>query len=406
MTDMIKVGIIGCMGRMGQANADAVMASRYGMLAAVCDRTGHPLVGDVYRGTDLIISDTVKEVIEASDVVIDFTPPGNTSNHAAIAATEGTAYIVGTTGLDTADEMALNKASAQVAVVQAGNFSLGVNLLTALTEKVAASLSEDWDIEIVEMHHKHKVDAPSGTALMLGEAAAAGRGVILNDVACKARDGITGERPAGQIGFATLRGGAVIGEHEVIFASDSERLTLSHRAGKPGTVCGWCCQGSTVGSAQRCRQIFDDGCTRSRRRGQSMNEALQALLNGFPVFLLHFTVSLLILIVGTYIYMLVTRHDELKLLKQGNTAVAISFSAAVLGLALPIAFSLAASISIWDLLFWGLVALVMQILAFRIVDLILSDISKRLQDGDIAAATFAASVKLSIAAINAAAISG
>lgn len=174
--------------------------------------------------------DNAASVFQASDVVIDFTPPGATLTHARLASEHGTALVVGTTGLTAADHTALDEAARTVAIVQAGNFSLGVTLLANLVEKAAAALSDVYDIEITETHHRYKLDAPSGTAVLLGEAAAKGRGVALSDVAVRGRDGITGERKRGDIGFAALRGGAVVGDHSVLFAGDSEVLTLSHHA--------------------------------------------------------------------------------------------------------------------------------------------------------------------------------
>ena len=231
MPKQVKIGVIGCLGRMGQAIV-AVAQSRPGVLVvAGCERQGHPGVGSLLNDTGIQVSDSVEAVMKASDVVIDFTPPGNTKDHAALAVSNAAALVVGTTGLDALAHSALDRAAASVAVCQAGNFSLGVNLLAALARQAAAALpAEDWDIEILEMHHRHKVDAPSGTAEMLGEATAVGRGVVLGDKAVRARDGITGPREKGTIGFSVLRGGSVVGEHDVIFASDSERLTLSHHA--------------------------------------------------------------------------------------------------------------------------------------------------------------------------------
>lgn len=213
----IKLGLLGAAGRMGQAVQAAADGLADIMVVAAVDK-----------------GDPVRPVFEAADVVIDFTPPGHTAAHVAFAAEAGTAYVVGTTGLSDADQAALDAAGKTIAIVQAGNFSLGVNMLMALVEKAAASLPASFDIEVLEMHHRAKVDAPSGTATMLGEAAASGRAVQLKDVARRARDGVIGARPEGEIGFATLRGGAVIGEHSVIFAGDSERLELSHKAENRG----------------------------------------------------------------------------------------------------------------------------------------------------------------------------
>lgn len=230
MAGEVKVGIIGCLGRMGRANSEAVAAVAGACVVAGSEMLGHPALGDTIPDTDVIITDNAHDVFKRADVVIDFTPPGNTVKHAAFAAETATALIVGTTGLTAADEQAIDAAAKFTAIVQAGNYSLGVNLLKSLTKQVAQKLGTDWDIEIVEMHHKHKVDAPSGTAVMLGESAAEGRGASLAELRADVRDGITGERQEGSIGFAALRGGSVIGEHDVIFASPSERITLSHKA--------------------------------------------------------------------------------------------------------------------------------------------------------------------------------
>ena len=156
--------------------------------------------------------------------------PKATVEFARLAAQSGTAHIIGTTGFDKISEAAIAEAATRIAIVKAGNMSLGVNLLVALTRQVAAALGNDFDIEIVEMHHRMKVDAPSGTALLLGEAAAAGRHVALKDKKVSGREGYTGPRKPGQIGFAALRGGTVVGDHTVIFAGASERIELSHKA--------------------------------------------------------------------------------------------------------------------------------------------------------------------------------
>jgi 4-hydroxy-tetrahydrodipicolinate reductase len=168
--------------------------------------------------------------LPGADAVIDFTSPVASIALAAQAAAAGAAHIIGTTGFTTAERAELDRAGAGGVTVIAGNMSLGVNLLVQLTRKVAAALDHDFDIEIVEAHHRQKVDAPSGTAFMLGEAAAQGRGVALADVADRGRDGITGARKQGDIGFASIRGGDVVGEHDVIFAAPGERIVLRHVA--------------------------------------------------------------------------------------------------------------------------------------------------------------------------------
>jgi 4-hydroxy-tetrahydrodipicolinate reductase len=231
---MIKIGILGARGRMGQALIQAVLENAGLDFFAGSERAGHPDCGKTIPGTSVLLTDTAQSVFEAVDIVIDFTPPGATIDHAKIAAATNTKLVVGTTGLTDADFAALDVAAQKIAIIQAGNYSLGVNVLTALAEQAAKRLGADWDIEIVEMHHRHKIDAPSGTALMLGEAAATGRGTTLSDVRSPVRDGVTGERKEGSIGFAALRGGSVIGEHDIVFASEHERITLSHRAENRG----------------------------------------------------------------------------------------------------------------------------------------------------------------------------
>jgi len=233
----MKIGIVGCAGRMGRMLIQTVLAHQDAALAGGTEHAGSDALGkdpSVIAGGEpsgLVISDDAKALFEASDVVIDFTTPMATVFHAGLAQETGTALVVGTTGMGQ-DEMAqLSDAANATCIVQAGNMSVGVNLLTTLVEQVSAALGNEFDIEVVEMHHRHKVDAPSGTALMLGDAAASGRNVVLNDVSCMAREGQVGARPAGEIGFATLRGGGVVGEHTVIFASESERIELTHKAG-------------------------------------------------------------------------------------------------------------------------------------------------------------------------------
>jgi 4-hydroxy-tetrahydrodipicolinate reductase len=162
--------------------------------------------------------------------VIDFTAPAATVDFAALAAQARAVHVVGTTGLEAAHHAKLDAAARHAVVVQAGNMSLGVNLLTRLTQKVAAALDADWDIEVIEAHHRMKVDAPSGTALMLGQAAADGRGVSLDAARVSGRDGITGVRDRGSIGFSAIRGGDIVGEHDVLFAGEGERIILRHVA--------------------------------------------------------------------------------------------------------------------------------------------------------------------------------
>jgi 4-hydroxy-tetrahydrodipicolinate reductase len=224
----IKVGVLGAYGRMGQAII-AALASREGAtLSAAAEHSGHPQL-DQTIGTIRLTQD-VDIVMQSSDVVIDFTTPAALRPHLDIARSHKTAFVVGTTGLDPHHFDAMTAAARQIPLLYSANMSVGVNLLALLVEQAAAKLTTDWDIEIFEMHHRYKVDAPSGTALLLGRAAAQGRGVHLADVEERGRDGITGARKPGNIGFASLRGGSVAGDHSVIFASDQERIELVHRA--------------------------------------------------------------------------------------------------------------------------------------------------------------------------------
>ncbi len=232
----MKIGIVGCAGRMGRMVVGEVLASAGCTLAGGTEQPGSAALGaDVAalaggEPAGLEVGDDAEALFARSDAVIDFTTPEATAAHAALAAEHGVALVVGTTGLEAAHVDALGRAGERCAVVQAANMSPGVNLLLGLTEQTARILGDDYDIEIVEMHHRHKVDAPSGTALALGGAAAAGRGVRLETVSQRVRDGHTGPRRSGDIGFATLRGGDVAGEHAVIFAGAGERVELVHKA--------------------------------------------------------------------------------------------------------------------------------------------------------------------------------
>ena len=233
---MTRIAIAGCAGRMGRMLLAEVLDGGAAELAGGSERHGDPAIGSdlgVLAGRAPVgraCSDDPRAVFAAADVVIDFTTPAASAAHATIAAEAGAALVIGTTGLSPAQTAALEAAARRVAVVWAPNMSVGVTLLLDLVERVAGLLDPSYDIEIVEMHHRHKVDAPSGTALALGRAAAAGRGVHLEDVWRKSRDGQTGARPEGEIGFATLRGGDVVGDHAVIFAADGERIEIAHKA--------------------------------------------------------------------------------------------------------------------------------------------------------------------------------
>ena len=228
--------ITGASGRMGQMLIQQVTASDRMHVHSVLERPGHAWVGrdvgEVMGGTavGVVVTDNPEEAIAGAQAVIDFTAPAATCAFAPLAVDAGAVHVIGTTGM-TDDDIASLAAPAQKGVIiRAGNMSLGVNLLTQLTKRVAAALDEDYDIEIIEGHHNQKVDAPSGTALMLGEAAAEGRGVRLSDVSDRGRDGITGARKRGDIGFTAIRGGDIIGEHDVMFAAAGERIILRHVA--------------------------------------------------------------------------------------------------------------------------------------------------------------------------------
>ena len=222
MPHPLKIAIAGALGRMGRQMVDAIEADPRLALVARFHRPGSIGEGLVERD----------EALALADVVIDFTTPAASVGLAqACAARGGPALVIGSTGFEPAELAAITAASKSVAIVRSGSYSLGLNMLAGLVEQAARALGPDADIEILEAHHRMKVDAPSGTALMLGEAAARGRGVILDDVARRARDGVTGPRPADEIGFAVLRGGSIVGEHSASFLSQGETLTLSHSAG-------------------------------------------------------------------------------------------------------------------------------------------------------------------------------
>ncbi len=231
-----RIGIIGAGGRMGKACIHEVIENKNCTLVAATDITQSPLIGrdaGEIIGADaqgILITNDAEAAIAASDAVIEFTLPEPTVAHVALTAEASVAHIIGTTGLTDDQEAALKAAGEKTVVMHAPNMSLAVNLLFALTRQVAATLNDDFDIEIYEMHHKHKIDAPSGTAVGLGRAAAMGRGVNIDDVARWSRHGITGERKRGDIGFASLRGGNVVGDHTVTFAAEDERLEISHKA--------------------------------------------------------------------------------------------------------------------------------------------------------------------------------
>ena len=238
---MTTVGILGAGGRMGRALV-AALADEQGLtLGAATLRPGHAeLDGDagVLAGVgalDVALTDDLAAAAAAVDVLIDFTLPAAFEDNLQAAVSAGTPIVIGTTGLDAEAEAALDGAASHIPIVQAANYSSGVTLMRRLAELAAGALGDDYDVEILEAHHRLKKDAPSGTALALGEAVAAARGVNLTEQSVRSRDGITGERPVGVIGFQTLRGGDIVGEHTVMLAGQGERIELTHRASSRDT---------------------------------------------------------------------------------------------------------------------------------------------------------------------------
>lgn len=236
MSEQLKIAITGVSGRMGRMLVGTIGGSDRAVVVSALERSGHDWIGNDLglctggQASGITVTDDVDAAFAAADVVVDFTAPAATIAFASAAVRAGTAHVIGTTGMTEQELNALSAAGAGGVTVRAGNMSLGVNLLVQLTKRVAAALDDDYDIEVIEAHHNQKVDAPSGTALMLGEAAAEGRGVSLRDVSDRGRDGITGARRRGDIGFSAIRGGDIIGEHDVLFAATGERITLRHVA--------------------------------------------------------------------------------------------------------------------------------------------------------------------------------
>lgn len=233
---MLGVTILGACGRMGGALIRGVASTPELALAAAVERAGHAGIGQdagVSAGIaplGVVVSDDRDAAIARGGTVIDFTFHTEVAASISKAAASGAVYVLGTTGLDDAERAAVEAAARVIPVVWAPNMSLGVNVLLDLVRRAAATLGLDYDAEIIEMHHRHKQDAPSGTALGLGRALAAGRGQDLKAVACHGREGFTGERVRGEIGFHALRGGDVVGDHTVVFATDGERVELTHKA--------------------------------------------------------------------------------------------------------------------------------------------------------------------------------
>jgi 4-hydroxy-tetrahydrodipicolinate reductase len=232
----MKIAIVGAAGRMGQMLIREIARTEGCSLAAASEAAGSKAIGrDAgelagIEATGVKITADSAAAIAVAEAVIDFTVPAATVAHARIAADRGVSMVIGTTGLDAQQTAAVHDCARRIPILWAANMSMGINILMALVEKTASLLDPGYDIEVLEMHHRHKIDAPSGTALALGRSAAAGRKVRLEDVWRKSRDGHTGARPAGEIGFATLRGGEEVGVHTVMFAAAGERLELSHRA--------------------------------------------------------------------------------------------------------------------------------------------------------------------------------
>ena len=235
MADM-RLIVAGAGGRMGRTLIRAIAETPGCVLSGALEAPGSELLGQDsgllagLPGNGIELSADLWALSKNADGILDFTVPAATIANVAIAAQRGIVHVIGTTGLSASDNAVIKSVTSQAIVVQSGNMSLGVNLLAALVKQVAKSLDEDFDIEILEMHHRQKIDAPSGTAYLLGQAAADGRGVNLDQRSVRARDGHTGARIPGDIGFATLRGGTATGDHKVIFAGPYERIELAHKS--------------------------------------------------------------------------------------------------------------------------------------------------------------------------------
>lgn len=265
-TSNLNIVVAGASGRMGQSLIRLINETDGVRLSGALDRSGSPMIGQDaselagIKQSGILISDNISETLKLADCLLDFTTPEATLNHLEWSAQAGIVHVIGTTGFSTEQEAEIIPFTDKAIIIKSGNMSLGVNLLSGLVKKAAEALAaEDFDIEIVEMHHKHKVDAPSGTALLLGEAAAAGRNIDLESNSERGRDGITGARQTGAIGFASLRGGSVVGEHSVIFAGEGERITLTHQADD--------------------RNIFSRGALKAARWGYGKKPGLYSMLD-------------------------------------------------------------------------------------------------------------------------------
>jgi 4-hydroxy-tetrahydrodipicolinate reductase len=235
MSDM-RLIVAGAGGRMGRTLIHAIAAMDGAILAGAVEAAGSAVIGrDAGELAGLgkngvSVATDLEPLLARADGLLDFTVPAATIAFAELAARQGLVHVIGTTGLSAEDDKLIAEAGKRAVIVKSGNMSMGVNLLAALVKRVAKTLDEDFDVEVLEMHHNKKIDAPSGTALMLGRAAAEGRGVNLDQRSERGRDGETGARTRGDIGFASLRGGSVVGDHTVIFAGPAERIEISHKA--------------------------------------------------------------------------------------------------------------------------------------------------------------------------------
>ncbi|MDP3088597.1 MAG: 4-hydroxy-tetrahydrodipicolinate reductase [Methylotenera sp.] len=240
MVNPLKIVIAGCSGRMGHALLEVVFADQDLLLYGALDRAGNVQIGRdagelLGKVSGVKVTDSIDDALKNADVLVDFTRPEASMMYLGACQKHQVKMIIGTTGFSPEQKLAIESASKNIAIVFAPNMSVGVTLLINLVEQSAKVLSEGYDIEVLEMHHRHKVDAPSGTALRLGEAAAKGLGQNLADCAVYAREGVTGEREAGKIGFATMRGGDVVGDHTVVFAGIGERVEITHKASSRAT---------------------------------------------------------------------------------------------------------------------------------------------------------------------------
>jgi 4-hydroxy-tetrahydrodipicolinate reductase len=228
--------VVGAAGRMGRTLVRTVSATPGVVLVGAVERAGAPEIGEDagalagLKPNGVLLTDDPLAVFAKADGVLDFTVPAATIGFVELSAQARIVHVIGTTGLSADDEAKIKAASRHAVIVKSGNMSLGVNLLAALVKQAAKALGDEFDVEVLEMHHRHKVDAPSGTALLLGRAAAEGRGIDLAARSVRVRDGVTGARKAGDIGFATLRGGSVVGEHSVLFAGEGEIIEFTHKA--------------------------------------------------------------------------------------------------------------------------------------------------------------------------------